>query len=114
MGSVIGVAVHPPCVVPDLEAVAGLPCGANLPAPQLGMVVVSAFDDFDRGDTAVRIKRITAVRVHKDADTLTAAREAVRHPDHRPGAPIVCTIPDSDFSFADGSHACHNGSRRRE
>jgi hypothetical protein len=63
--AVTGIAIHPPCSVPDFDAMAGMGSGANFAAPQLGVVIVGAFDDLDRGDTKVRIEKVTTIRMHK-------------------------------------------------
>jgi hypothetical protein len=60
--AVTGIAIHPPCSVPDFDAMAGMVSGANFAAPQ---VIVGAFDDLDRRDTKVRIEKVTMIRMHE-------------------------------------------------
>jgi hypothetical protein len=84
----IGVGIDPPRAVPDLYAVTETVGGADLAAPQLGIVIVGAFDDLDCHDSKFRIEKIATIRVHKTPLTDVAA------PDDQPvrssSAPLRC------------------------
>jgi hypothetical protein len=68
---------YPPFAVPDLDRAIEAVCRQNFPASPLGVVIVAAFDDVDRGDMELRVEKITPIGSH---ESLPSRPIAVRAP----------------------------------